>query len=36
MAITSVLSVYDIVDGLDESGEPLDKGKIEYSSHLVR
>ncbi|KAK7053190.1 hypothetical protein VNI00_003809 [Paramarasmius palmivorus] len=33
--ITSVLSVYDIVDGSDELGQPLDKRTVEYSSDLV-
>ncbi|ESK85020.1 cytochrome p450 [Moniliophthora roreri MCA 2997] len=35
MVITSILSVYDVVDGVDANGEPLDRHKIEYSSDFV-
>ncbi|KAK7035404.1 hypothetical protein VNI00_011935 [Paramarasmius palmivorus] len=35
LAAASILSVFDICDGRDANGQPLDRNKIEYSSEMI-
>ncbi|CAA7270591.1 unnamed protein product [Cyclocybe aegerita] len=35
IAVAHLLTAYDIVDGTDKDGKPLDRAKIEYTSEMI-